>query len=88
MEVQFESSFEKDLGKIKDEKLQKSVKEVIKQAKEAKDLTEIKNINKLKGYKTFYRIRIGDYRIGLDIINGKVIFVRILNRKDIYKYFP
>ena len=43
---------------------------------------------KLKGYKNLWRIRIGDYRIGLEYRNSKVIFRRILLRKDIYKYFP
>lgn len=89
MEVRFEASFEKDLKKVKkDKKLLKSVKEVIGEVKKAKDLSDLRNLSKLKEYKTFYRIRIGDYRIGLDVVEDKVIFVRILHRKDIYKYFP
>jgi len=34
-----------------------------------------------------WRIKIGDYRIGVEIKKDTVIFVRILHRKDIYKYF-
>ena len=45
-------------------------------------------LEKLKSYKTFYRIRAGDYRIGIEIVNDKIIFTRFLHRKDIYKYFP
>ena len=29
-----------------------------------------------------------DYRVGLTLHHDTVIFVRILDRKDIYKYFP
>jgi mRNA interferase RelE/StbE len=76
------------LKKIKDKNLLKRVREVIDEVKQAKDLSDLRNLSKLKGYQTFYRTRIGDYRVGLDVVEGQVIFTRILPRKDIYKYFP
>lgn len=88
MDVRFETSFEKDLKKVKDKKLLKRVREAIDEVKKAQDLGDVKSLSKLKGYKTFYRIRLGDYRIGLDVAEDKVIFTRILHRKDIYRYFP
>ncbi|WP_333425936.1 hypothetical protein [Microcoleus sp. F4-D5] len=30
----------------------------------------------------------GDYRIGIKVNDGVVYFVRILHRKEIYRYFP
>ncbi|WP_417909752.1 type II toxin-antitoxin system RelE family toxin [Candidatus Electronema sp. PJ] len=45
-------------------------------------------MKKLKGYDTFYRVRIGDYRIGLKLAEDGLIFVRCLHRKEIYRYFP
>jgi mRNA-degrading endonuclease RelE of RelBE toxin-antitoxin system len=42
----------------------------------------------LVGFTTAYRIRIGDYRIGIFFKEDTVIFARILHRKDIYKLFP
>ena len=36
----------------------------------------------------FYRIRVGEYRIGVENINPKVIVLLIVNRNDIYKLFP
>lgn len=52
--------------------------------------SEMGNIEKLKGYKDKYKIRVGDYRIGLTIDKEKqvIIFQRIVHRKDIYKKFP
>ena len=35
-----------------------------------------------------YRIRLGDYRIGIEIQKDTIIFTRFLHRKDIYKFFP
>ena len=46
------------------------------------------DLRKLKSGKNRWRIRIGDYRVGLEIEEGTVIFVRILHRRDIYKHFP
>jgi mRNA interferase RelE/StbE len=47
------------------------------------------DIRKMQGYGNYYRIRIGDYRIGCEIETGnRITFYRVKNRKDIYKVFP
>ncbi len=47
------------------------------------------DIRKIKGYKDYYRIRIGNYRIGCRIEKAdKIIFYRVKSREDIYKIFP
>ena len=51
-------------------------------------MRDIKNFKKLKGYKNAYRIKIGDYRIGVFIENKIVEFARVVHRKDIYRVFP
>jgi len=51
-------------------------------------LSDIQNLKKMQGYDTFYRIRLGDYRIGIEVVADQVILVRILHRKYIYRYFP
>lgn len=88
MKLRFEESFEKDLRRIRDKDILKRVKEIIDESKKAQDLSNIRSLKKLIGYDTFYRIRLGDYRIGLEILEGEIIFTRILPRKDIYRYFP
>jgi len=59
-----------------------------KDVKQAKTLRDIANLKKLKGSETYYRIRFGKYRIGLEMTNNTVIFARCLHRKDVYRYFP
>ncbi|GAB4428987.1 MAG: type II toxin-antitoxin system toxin RelE3 [Anaerolineae bacterium] len=88
MKVLFERSFEKDLRKINDATLLQNVKIIISEIKQAGDLGDIRHLSKLKGYKTFYRIRVGDYRLGVDVVDDTVILTRFLHRKDIYRYFP
>lgn len=88
MKIKFESKFSKDLRKIKDQKLLSQIKIVINECKLVQTLDEIKNLKKLKGYQTFYRIKIGDYRIGMAIINDELISTRFLHRREIYRFFP
>ena len=88
MEIRFEGSFEKDLLKIADKKIKKKLIQIIDTIKIAARPQDIANLKKLENYKTFYRIRAGDYRIGIEIIKNTVIITRILPRKDIYKFFP
>ncbi len=42
----------------------------------------------MKGAKNAFRIRVGDYRIGILIEKETVKFARVALRKDIYDIFP
>lgn len=33
-------------------------------------------------------MRVGEFRIGITVKQDTVVFVRCLDRKEIYKYFP
>ena len=88
MKVEFRESFAKDLKGVKDKSLLKRVAEVIEAVEKADSPAEIPNLKKLRGGGTYFRLRIGDYRIGLALEGEAVVFVRFLNRKDLYKYFP
>ncbi|MFO0790448.1 MAG: type II toxin-antitoxin system mRNA interferase toxin, RelE/StbE family [Pirellulales bacterium] len=88
MNVAFRRSFTRDLRKIKQRQVLKSVQRAIESVEAAELLTDIANLKKLVGYDTFYRIRVGDYRIGVVIEAGEVDFVRCLHRRDLYRYFP
>ena len=89
MIVRFDKSFIKALNKIKDKTVLKRIESVIEKAEKADALEQISNTKKLIGYSVYYRIKIGDYRIGLEQINSnEIILITILHRKDIYKKFP
>ena len=51
-------------------------------------LSEISNLKKLKGEYNAYRIRVGDYRIGFFYQDDTITFVRVLHRREFYRYFP
>jgi mRNA-degrading endonuclease RelE of RelBE toxin-antitoxin system len=47
------------------------------------------DIHKMRGYGHYYRIRMGNYRIGCKITaeNG-IVFFRVKSREEIYRVFP
>ncbi len=89
MKIIIEKSFVRDVDKIKDKKVLQSLIDCILQIESALTIGKLTHIKKIKGYSTFYRIKIGDYRLGVELVSGKeVILLRLLHRKDIYRYFP
>ena len=88
MKVEFLSKFVKDLDKLERENINALIVKVIKQIENAENIAEIQNLKKLKGHKSAYRIKLGEYRIGVYIVSEIVEMARIIHRKDIYKVFP
>jgi mRNA interferase RelE/StbE len=88
MNTAFRKSFTRDLKKIKDEDVRARVRQVIEQVEAAAELQAIADLKKLSGAGTFFRIRVGDYRIGLVLEGETIEFVRCLPRRDLYRYFP
>ena len=88
MKTAFRETFARDLKGLRDKNLLRRVKESIEAVERADSLNALPNLKKLKGAKNYFRLKIGDHRIGLALENDTVVFVRFLDRKDIYKYFP
>ncbi len=88
MKTEFKESLAKDLKKVKDKTLLRRVKEAIEQVEQAANPQEIGNLKHLTGGDHYYRLRLGDYRIGLTMQDDTIVFVRFLNRKEIYRFFP
>jgi mRNA interferase RelE/StbE len=88
MKVKFNRKFLSDIKSIKDKKIKEQIKNVIIQLEEAQNLSLVKNVIKIHGYSSFYRIRIGDYRMGIEFEDEEIEILRFLKRNDIYKVFP
>ena len=89
MIVRIDKSFQKDINKINDAKTKNAIIETINNITVAENISSINNLKKLTGQKNMYRIRIGDYRIGLEYTeNHELVLIRFLHRKEIYKRWP
>jgi mRNA-degrading endonuclease RelE of RelBE toxin-antitoxin system len=89
LEVQYREAFLKDIKQLKSSTLYQRIYELaFTTLPEISTLQEIPNIKAMRGYTGRYRIRIGDYRVGIEV-NGDVIEVmRVLHRREFYRYFP
>ncbi len=88
MKAAYKKKFLKDANNLPDQ-IKKVILDIaFKQIPEIENIQDINNLKKLSGFKNFYRIRYSDYRIGIALQEDKVVFIRVLHRKDIYKFFP
>ena len=88
MKTTFRRSFVRDLKKVKDQTVRHRVRKMIEAVEAATDLQGIGDFKKLAGTQNCYRIRIGEYRLGVVIDEDAVDFVRCLLRRYLYRYFP
>ena len=88
MKTEFTNRFYKDIEKLTVQSVKDDIADAIENVELATKISEIRKIKKLKGYSFCYRIRIGNYRIGVFIENDVVEFARVAHRKDLYSTFP
>ena len=87
MKYEVRQSFVKDAAKLP-APVQKKIAQLIIDIENAKSLTELPSCKKLLGFKTAYRIRVGSYRIGFFLEKNVIELVRVLDRKNMYRFFP
>lgn len=88
MHVEYTKRFLKDLASLPLHvriEIEKFVFEVIP---DASDFYAIKKFESMRGYPNYFKARFGDYRIGVMYQNHVLIFMRVLHRKEIYRFFP
>lgn len=88
MQVEFLSKFSKDIDKINQKSVRSGISKTIILVEAADTIHQLPHLKKLAGHRSAYRLRVGDYRIGFFLEMHKVIFARVVHRKDIYKVFP
>lgn len=88
MNVEYRKRFLKELARIPPAQRREIEVYVFEDLLALKSISESGKIERMKGYPGYYKIRFGDYRVGIRMEGEKVILERLLHRKDIYRYFP
>lgn len=89
MKVEYRQLFLKDLKKLKKQPVyQRVLNLAFEILPNAEDLKSLSNVKAMKGYHNRYRIRIGNYRIGIEVSGDQVEMMRVLHRREFYRYFP
>jgi len=89
MKVLYVKALVKDLESVsRNLGVKKRLLKLIERLKTIDSLSELQNIKKIEGYDNYYRLRVGDYRLGLKLSGNTVELIRFLHRRDIYRRFP
>ena len=88
MKVTYRKRFLKDLSRIPFKHRVRIEQFVFEQVPKSKTVLKSGKLERLTGYPDYYKVRFGNYRVGLKVLDDNVLFERVLHRKDIYRYFP
>jgi mRNA-degrading endonuclease RelE of RelBE toxin-antitoxin system len=88
-ECGYKKIFLKDLAALPGRYRVRIERLVFDQIPESDNIFHDFDIHKMRGSENYYRIRIGQYRIGCKITSdNKIIFYRVKSRGEIYRVFP
>jgi mRNA interferase RelE/StbE len=87
VKTEYRKRFLKELSKVPLNQRKVIEEFIFGELLQLRSLEESGKIERMKGYPNFFKVRFGDYRVGLHIEN-EVIIERVLHRKEIYRYFP
>ncbi|MDY6784849.1 MAG: type II toxin-antitoxin system RelE/ParE family toxin [Cyanobacteriota bacterium] len=89
MEIQYRQAFLKDLKHLKSSSIYQRIYNLAFTTLPALNtLQEIPNLKAMRGYTSRYRIRLGDYRVGIEVKENTIEVMRVLHRREFYRYFP
>lgn len=88
-QIRYTRTFFKELSKIP-QKTRIKIEAVVFGEEIKEDPFLEGRVQKLTGYQEYYKIRFGNYRVGLrlDTNHNVVEFQRVLHRREIYRKFP
>ena len=88
MNVRYSKRFLKQLAGLPPEIRVTVERFAFEQLPSAVSLAEIGKIERLRGYSGFYKARFGAFRVGLRFETGVVSLQVVMDRKEIYRFFP
>jgi len=89
LEVRYRESFLRDLKKLKKRPAYDRIFQLaFDTLPAAASLREIPSVKSMSGHSRRYRIVGGGHRVGIELDGGVVEMVRVLDRRDFYRYFP
>jgi mRNA interferase RelE/StbE len=84
--VRFKRPFLRDVKQAKSAALRDRLRELIERVEAAETLQDIPHLRKLRSSGN-YRIRLGDYRVGVFVEGDTLHFARLLHRREFYRHF-
>jgi len=88
-EVKYTKKFLKELSNLPNH-VQSRVEAIAFQELKSDNQFSLGYVEKMKGFTDKYKVRVGDYRIGItiDSVAKQIICERVAHRREIYRIFP
>jgi mRNA interferase RelE/StbE len=87
MNIAYSKKFLKQLSELPKSYRNKIERFVFEDLKQTDALAKLGNIEKMQGYDNHYKVRFGDYRIGLQEKDGNIIIKVVMHRKKFINSF-
>lgn len=88
MNVRYSKRFLKQLARVSSETRTRVERFAFEDLPSADSIAQIGKIERMQGYSGFYKARFGSYRVGIKIENDIVTLQLVMDRKEIYNFFP
>jgi len=88
VKVSYRKKFLKQLAQLPSGTRSKVETFAFEELPNAASIAEVGSIEKMQGYRGFYKARFGAYRVGMKVESETLILQVVMDRKDIYKFFP
>ncbi|MGZ4969436.1 MAG: type II toxin-antitoxin system RelE family toxin [Methylobacter sp.] len=88
MKVEYSKKFLKELAAVPSDIRSKIENFVFDELVSTTSIYEMGKVEKMKGYDGFYKVRFGNYRLGLILKNETITVKTVMHRREIYKFFP
>ena len=81
--------YERDIRRTRNRDILRRVDSAIADLGVADSIGEVRNIERVRSARgQHYRIRVGNYRIGVTVVRGMAILSKFGHRRDFYRRFP
>jgi mRNA interferase RelE/StbE len=88
MKIKFRKKFLKELAKLPNP-YQTNIEEFVFDVLPSHNsLNEVGKIEKMTGYKNCFKVRFGNYRVGIKKVDNTIVIETVKHRKKIYQFFP
>ncbi len=91
MKISYSKQALKEIEGLRDPVAVKGLVRAIRILEEVENLHSLAQVKALAGGGGYFRMRIGNYRMGMrmaDEANDGVLLLRVMHRREIYRHFP
>ena len=89
MEVEYAGGFTRDLRRVRSPALRRQIDRRIGELEAASVLSEVSGVRRVGARSgRYYRIRVGNHRLGFALVDSTVVLARFRHRRDFYRSFP